>query len=97
MGDLSQGVHPGIRPPTASHPRLVVGHPGQCPFHGGLHGGFLALNLPTQELASVVFKAYGIAQSSELIHHRRGFGLLFFASVLSNLFKNHPGGFLVPH
>ena len=56
MGDLPECMDPGIRSAAAGHPHLVGSDLRERPLDATLHGRLLALDLPAQELAAVVFK-----------------------------------------
>ena len=97
MRYLAQRVHAGIGSPASGDAGLVVGDARQGFFQFALHGRFLALDLPAQELTAVVFNAECVTQGLHEVQHLLGLGLLFLASAAGDLFQDDACGFLVAH
>lgn len=108
MGYLAQRVNAGVGAAAGRDARLVISDLRQGFFQFALHGRFLALNLPAQELAAVVFDAYRVSQDSGLctlpmqtllheIQHLLRFCLLALAAIGDDLFEDNARSFLVAH
>lgn len=69
MRYLAERVHTGVSTTATGDAGLVVGDPGQRFFQSALHGRFLVLDLPAQELTSVVFNTYGVTQGLHQVEH----------------------------
>ncbi len=55
MGDLMEGVYPGIGPARADHPDRLAGHPADALLDDLLDGEAVDLPLPAAVGAAVVF------------------------------------------
>ena len=97
MGNLVKCVHAGIGATAASNPSLVIGYLRQRLFKCTLYSRLLALDLPAQELAAVIFNTNGVAQGLHQVQHLLCFGLLFLATVAGHFLENYAGSFLVTH
>ena len=97
MRNLVECVYAGVGAAAAGDPCLVIGYLRQRLFKRTLHGRFLALDLPAQELTAVIFNSNGVAQGLHQVQHLLCFGLLFLATVAGHFLENYSGCFLVTH
>lgn len=88
MGYLPQRVNARVGSPTADDTDFVVGDFCQGFFKNTLHGRFLALYLPAQELPTVVFDSDRVSQGLYEVQHLLGFRLLFLATVGRHFFED---------
>jgi hypothetical protein len=65
MGDLMEGMHPGIRPAGAYDPDLLAGHPADALLDNLLDGDAVDLALPAAIGAAVI-----LDDQSDIPHHR---------------------------